>query len=163
MCSSSTLYGSLTGGEDNGQYGYEEAWPRPDNVYAANKQAAEDLGRSYQNTFGLDVLAVHGTRVSSAPGPRAAKGSTWAVSDRAGTAIAGESVEIDLSAGDWVYSKDAAKGRGHLFGGQANPPLQPEHGSVAHGPDDVAEALNAAVPATWQRHLRRLWPRHGLR
>ena len=147
LCSSSTLYGSLTGGEDNGQYGYEEAWPRPDNVYAANKQAAEDLGRSYQNTFGLDVLAVRYAGVFGPWSPGGGGVLTWAVERWLRTAIAGESVEIDLSAGDWVYSKDAAKGT-WLTCWVDKPDTRLFNLSMGrlYGPDDVAEALNAAVP-----------------
>src|SRR3974390_2887157 len=69
LASSSTLYMSMVGGEDQGQYGYEEAYPRPNNVYAANKQAAEDLGRAYQNTFGVDVVAVRYAAVFGPWGP----------------------------------------------------------------------------------------------
>lgn len=110
LCSSSSLYLSLEGGEDEGRYGYEEAFPRPNNVYAANKQAAEDLGRAYHKTFGVDVVAV---RFAAVFGPWRAGGggmATTAVENWLRAAIAGDAAEVNIDGADWIYSKDAAQG-----------------------------------------------------
>ena len=110
LASSSTLYMSLAGGEDKGEYGYEEAYPRPNNVYAANKQAAEDLGRAYQNTFGLDVVAVRYAAVFGPWRPGGGGIATTAMERWIRSALSGEPSEITISGADWVYSKDAATG-----------------------------------------------------
>lgn len=110
LASSSTLYMSMVGGEDEGQYGYEEAYPRPNNVYAANKQAAEDLGRAYQNTFGLDVVAVRYAAVFGPWGPGGGGIATTAMERWIRGALAGQKSEVTISGADWIYSKDAARG-----------------------------------------------------
>ena len=110
LASSSTLYMSMVGGEDQGQYGYEEAYPRPNNVYAANKQAAEDLGRAYQNTFGVDVVAVRYAAVFGPWGPGGGGVATTAMERWIRGALAGDPSEITISGADWIYSKDAARG-----------------------------------------------------
>ena len=110
LCSSSTLYMSMVGGEDNGAYGLEEAYPRVNNVYAANKQAAEDLGRAYQMTFGLDVVAVRFAAVFGPWGPGGGGAATTAMERWIRSSMAGEPAEVTISGADWVYSKDAAKG-----------------------------------------------------
>jgi UDP-glucose 4-epimerase len=110
LCSSSTLYMSMVGGEDEGVYGLEEAYPRPNNVYAANKQAAEDLGRAYQNTFGLDVVAVRFAAVFGPWGAGGGGSATTAMERWIRSSMASEPAEVFISGADWVYSKDAAKG-----------------------------------------------------
>lgn len=110
LCSSSTLYMSMEGGQDNGAYGMEEAYPRVNNVYAANKQAAEDLGRAYQKTFGLDVVAVRFAAVFGPWGPGGGGAATTAMERWIRGSMAGEPAEVTISGADWVYSKDAAKG-----------------------------------------------------
>lgn len=110
LASSSTLYLSLVGGEDNGAAGLEEAYPRPNNIYAANKQAAEDLGRSYRNAFGLDVVAVRYGAAFGPWGPGGGGPATAAVERWLRSSLLGDPVEIGMSGVDWVYSKDAAKG-----------------------------------------------------
>ena len=110
LASSSTPYMSMVGGEDAGQYGYEEAYPRPNNVYAANKQAAEDLGRAYQNTFGVDVVAVRYAAVFGPWGPGGGGVATTAMERWIRAALAGDPSEITISGADWIYSKDAARG-----------------------------------------------------
>ena len=110
LASSSTLYMSLVGGEDEGRYGFEEAHPRPNNVYAANKLAAEDLGRAYQNTYGLDVVAVRYAAAFGPWGPGGGGPATAAMEHWLRSSLDGEPVEIMMSGVDWIYSKDAAKG-----------------------------------------------------
>jgi nucleoside-diphosphate-sugar epimerase len=110
LASSSTLYMSMVGGEDEGQYGYEEAYPRPNNVYAANKQAAEDLGRAYQNTFGVDVVAVRYAAVFGPWGPGGGGMATTLMEKWLRSAMAGDPAEVSINGADWIYSKDAARG-----------------------------------------------------
>lgn len=149
LASSSTLYLSLVGGEDEGGAGLEEAYPRPNNVYAANKQAAEDLGRAYRNTYGLDVVAV---RYAAAFGPWAPGGggpATAAVENWLRSSLAGDPVEITMSGVDWVYSKDAAKGT-HLACWAEN--LENQLFNLGMGRrvpgEEMADAINAAIPGT---------------
>ena len=147
LSSSSALYLGLSGGEDNGEYGMEEAYPHPNNVYSANKQAAEDLGRAYQNTFGLDVVAV---RYGAVFGPWKAGGggmATTAMERWLRTAMAGQPSEVDLGGADWVYSKDAAQGT-HRACWAEN--LETRIFNLAMGraysAQDVADAINKAIP-----------------
>jgi nucleoside-diphosphate-sugar epimerase len=118
-------------------------------VYAANKQAAEDLGRAYQATFGLDVVAV---RFAAVFGPWRAGGggaATIAVDRWVRAAVSGEPVEIDLGGADWIYSKDAAKGT-HLACWADGLQDRLFNLGMGHfyGADDVAAAIDAAVPGS---------------
>ena len=147
LSSSSTLYMSLVGGEDKAEYGFEEAHPRPNNVYAANKLAAEDLGRAYRNTFGVDVVAV---RYAGVFGPWTHGGggmATTRMEDWLRAAMAGQDVEVDLGGGDWIYSKDAGKGT-HLACWAENLDDQLFNLSMgrAYTSQDIADAINAVVP-----------------
>ena len=47
VSSSSVLNHYLDGGEDKGDFGREEAFPRPTTFYSATKQAVESLGLNY--------------------------------------------------------------------------------------------------------------------
>jgi nucleoside-diphosphate-sugar epimerase len=47
VSSSSVLNHYLEGGSDDGEFGMEEAFPRPTTFYAAAKQAVESLGLNY--------------------------------------------------------------------------------------------------------------------
>jgi len=147
LASSSTLYLSLVGGEDNGGAGLEEAYPRPNNIYAANKQAAEDLGRSYRNAFGLDVVAVRYGAAFGPWGPGGGGPATAAVERWLRSSLVGDPVEIGMSGVDWVYSKDAAKGTylacwaekldDQLFNLGMGRPIPGQ---------EMADAINAAIP-----------------
>jgi nucleoside-diphosphate-sugar epimerase len=147
LCSSSTLYMSMTGGADNGEYGLEEAYPRPNNVYAANKQAAEDLGRAYQHTFGLDVVAVRYAAVFGPWGPGGGGAATTAMERWLRSAMAGEPADVTISGADWVYSKDAAKGT-HLACWADG--LETRLFNLGMGrpypAQEIADAINAVAP-----------------
>ena len=56
VSSSSVLNHYLDGGEDKGDFGREEAFPRPTTFYSATKQAVESLGRLDDGSGG-DVMA----------------------------------------------------------------------------------------------------------
>jgi nucleoside-diphosphate-sugar epimerase len=149
LCSSSTLYPSVAGGEDKGAYGFEEAYPRPVTVYAANKQAAEDLGRAYHRSYGLDVVAVRFASVFGPWGPGGGGVATTAMEGWLRSALAGQPVEVDPFGTDWIYSKDAAKGT-HLAcwaDGLEDRLFNLGMGRV-YTAQDVAEAIEAAVPGS---------------
>jgi UDP-glucose 4-epimerase len=110
LCSSSTVHVSVAGGGDHGVTTREEAYPRPVTVYAATKQASEDLGRAYGSSFGLEVVVV---RFPAVFGPWRAGGggrATARIAEWVRSAVAGKAIELDPPAVDWVYSKDAAHG-----------------------------------------------------
>jgi nucleoside-diphosphate-sugar epimerase len=150
LASSSALYVGVRGGEDGGAFGREEAYPRPVNVYAANKQAAEDLGRAYWNTFGVDVVAV---RYAGVFGPWRAGGggvATTAMEDWLRGAMAGERVEVGNYGEDWLYSRDAAMGTYLACWAEG---LENRVFNLGMGrnydADDIATAINEAVPGGW--------------
>src|SRR5581483_1440437 len=106
VCSSSAMY-VMTGGEDNGVVNKEEAWPRPGSIYAATKQAAENLALNYTSSFGLRTTCL---RFATVFGPWAAGGGgigTTAMEDIARAARRGETLEVDPTPREWLYSKDA--------------------------------------------------------
>lgn len=147
LASSSTLYMSLVGGEDAGEIGFEEAYPRPNNVYAANKQAAEDLGRAYRNTYGLDVVSVRYGAAFGPWGPGGGGPATANVERWLRRSLEGEPVEITMSGVDWVYSKDAAKGtfQACWAEGLQNQLFNLGMGRPVPG-SEIAEAINDAIP-----------------
>jgi UDP-glucose 4-epimerase len=109
LCSSSALY-TRQGGDDNGQPGHEEAWPRTTTLYSTAKQAAEDLGLNYVKDFGLDVRAV---RYASVFGPWKPGGggiATTTMERWLRSAEVGGPVAIDPPRREWLYCKDAALG-----------------------------------------------------
>ena len=147
LSSSSTLYMSLVGGEDAGEYGLEEAWPRPNNVYAANKLASEDLGRAYQATYGLDVVAVRYGAAFGPWGPGGGGPATTAMEQWLRGSLASEPVEITMSGVDWVYSKDAAKGTSLACWADGLESRLFNLGMGAPQPGElIADSINQAVP-----------------
>jgi UDP-glucose 4-epimerase len=107
VCSSSAMY-VTTGGEDQGIINKEEAWPRPGSIYAATKQAAENLALNYTSSFGLLTRCL---RFATVFGPWASGGGgagTTAMEDIARAARRGETLEVDPTPREWLYSKDAA-------------------------------------------------------
>jgi nucleoside-diphosphate-sugar epimerase len=147
LASSSTLYMSLVGGEDGGADGQEEQYPRPNNVYAANKQAAEDLGRAYRHTYGLDVVAVRYGAAFGPWGPGGGGPATAAVETWLRKSLAGEAVEVMMSGVDWVYSKDAAKGTYQACWADG---LEDQLFNLGMGRsipgEEIADAINDAIP-----------------
>ena len=147
LASSSTLYLSLVGGEDKGAAGLEEAYPRPNNIYAANKQAAEDLGRAYRKAFDLDVVAVRYGAAFGPWGPGGGGPATAAVEKWLRSSLLGDPVEIMMSGVDWVYSKDAAKGTYQACWAES---LDDQLFNLGMGRpipgQEIADAINAAIP-----------------
>ena len=56
----------LEGGETGGDFGKEEAFPRPTTFYAATKQAVENLGLNYARWCGIEFA---GLRYGAVFGP----------------------------------------------------------------------------------------------
>lgn len=152
LCSSSVLYGSLDGGGDQGAAGQEDAYPRPSTVYAATKQAAEDLGRAYRLRFGVDVVTVRYAAVFGPWGPGGGGRPTAVMEQWLRGALAGGPVEVETFVADWIYSKDAAAGTQLACWSETvrSPVLNLSMGRD-HGADDIAGALAALVPTATVR------------
>ncbi len=109
--SSAVLYHYLTGGEDSGARGKEEAWPRTDTFYASSKLATENLGLNYAKWCDLDTVAV---RYCAAFGPWKGKGgggpTTGLFRGMVERPLRGEEVVLPARRSEFVYSKDAALG-----------------------------------------------------
>ncbi len=109
--SSGVLYHYLTGGEDKGAKGKEEAWPRPDTFYASTKLAIESLGLNYAKWCDLDTLAV---RYCAVFGPWKGKGGGGPTTGLFRGMVEGPSRDDELVLGarrsEFVYSNDAALG-----------------------------------------------------
>jgi nucleoside-diphosphate-sugar epimerase len=109
LCSTSSMYFSMVGGEDGGAEGHEEAYPRPDTVYATTKQANEGLAGNYRKIFGLDVVVV---RLAGVFGPWPGGGGMGTAMLRGliEDALDGRPVVVPRMEIDWIFSTDAADG-----------------------------------------------------
>ena len=108
VCSSSGVY-LMAGGEDEGRAGFEEAWPRPVSLYATTKQAAENIALNYSAAYGMSTA---GVRFATVFGPWATGGGgigTTFIEGLLRKAARGETVEVDATPREWLYSKDAAR------------------------------------------------------
>jgi nucleoside-diphosphate-sugar epimerase len=110
VSSSSVLNHYLDGGEDDGNFGQEEAFPRPTTFYSATKQAVESLGLNYAKWCGIEFA---GLRYGAAFGPWSGAGGggpSNIVREAMRNALAGREASVPPGAMEWVYSKDAARG-----------------------------------------------------
>ncbi len=108
VSSSSVLNHYLEGGEDDGNFGKEEAFPRPTTFYSATKQAVESLGLNYAKWCGIEFA---GLRYGAVFGPWSGAGGGGPSNIvREAIALAGKEATIPPGAMEWVYSKDAARG-----------------------------------------------------
>jgi nucleoside-diphosphate-sugar epimerase len=110
VSSSSVLNAYFAGGEDGGDFGREEAFPRPTTFYAATKQAVESLGLNYAKWCGIEFA---GLRYGAVFGPWSGSGGggpSNIVRDAMRNALAGKEAAVPPGAMEWVYSKDAARG-----------------------------------------------------
>jgi nucleoside-diphosphate-sugar epimerase len=110
VSSSSVLNSYLAGGEDQGNFGREEAFPRPTTFYTATKQAVESLGLNYAKWCGIEFA---GLRYGAAFGPWSGAGGggpSNIVREALRNALAGREAVVPPGAMEWVYSKDAARG-----------------------------------------------------
>jgi len=109
FCSSFVLYNFISGGEDRGADGKEEAYPRPSTIYASTKQACESIGLNY-TWLGIDFVAV---RFSAVFGPwrgLGGGGPSNLFREMLEKSLRGEESTFPKRRMEWVYSKDAAQG-----------------------------------------------------
>jgi len=110
VSSSSVLNHYMAGGEDDGDFGKEEAFPRPTTFYSATKQAVESIGLNYAKWCGIEFA---GLRYGAAFGPWSGAGGggpSNIVREAMRNAIAGKEATVPPGVMEWVYSKDAARG-----------------------------------------------------
>ena len=110
VSSSSVLNAYLAGGEDGGDFGREEAFPRPTTFYSATKQAVESLGLNYAKWCGIEFA---GLRYGAVFGPWSGAGGggpSNVVREALRNALAGREATVPPGVMEWVYSKDAARG-----------------------------------------------------
>ncbi len=147
VSSSSVLNHYLEGGEDGGELGREEAFPRPTTFYSATKQAVESLGMNYAKWCGIEFA---GLRYGAVFGPwngAGGGGPSNVVREAMRRVLAGQEGQIGPGVMEWVYSKDAARGTvmalaaKDLGGGVFNLTM----GALTR-PGDMAQAIAAVVP-----------------
>ena len=110
VSSSSVLNHYLDGGEDGGNFGKEEAFPRPTTFYSATKQAVESLGLNYAKWCGIEFA---GLRYGAVFGPWSGAGGggpSNVIREAMRNALAGKEAIVPPGVMEWVYSKDAARG-----------------------------------------------------
>ncbi len=147
VSSSSVLNHYLEGGEDQGEFGREEAFPRPTTFYSATKQAVESLGLNYARFCGIEFA---GLRYGAVFGPWSGAGGggpSNIVREAMRRALAGEEALVPPGAMEWVYSKDAAGGTVLALEAKdlGNRIFNITMGSLTT-PSDMATAFAAAVP-----------------
>jgi nucleoside-diphosphate-sugar epimerase len=147
VSSSSVLNHYLAGGEDQGNFGREEAFPRPTTFYSATKQAVESLGLNYAKWCGIEFA---GLRYGACFGPWSGAGGggpSNIVREALKNALAGREATVPPGAMEWVYSKDAARGTvlaldaGDLGSGIFNITM-----GALTTPAEFAAAIGAVVP-----------------
>jgi nucleoside-diphosphate-sugar epimerase len=147
VSSSSVLNSYLAGGEDQGHFGREEAFPRPTTFYSATKQAVESLGLNYAKWCGIEFA---GLRYGAAFGPWSGAGGggpSNIIREALKNALADKEATVPPGAMEWVYSKDAARGTvlaldaKDLGSGIFNITM----GALTQ-PGEFAEAIGAVVP-----------------
>jgi nucleoside-diphosphate-sugar epimerase len=110
VSSSSVLNSYFAGGADAGDFGKEEAFPRPTTFYAATKQAVESIGLNYAKWCGIEFA---GLRYGAVFGPWSGLGGggpSNIIREAMKNALAGKEAAVPPGAMEWVYSKDAAQG-----------------------------------------------------
>ena len=147
VSSSSVLNSYLAGGDDGGDFGKEESFPRPTTFYAATKQAVESLGLNYAKWCGIEFA---GLRYGAVFGPWSGAGGggpSNIIRQALKDALAGREAIVPPGPMEWVYSKDAARGTvmaldaKDLGSGVFNLTM----GAVTQ-PGEMAEAIEAVVP-----------------
>ncbi len=147
VASSNVLNHFLAGGEGRGDPAREEAFMRPTTFYASTKQAIESLGLNYARWCGVDFAAV---RYGAVAGPwrgRGGGGPSTLLREAVQQALRGEEAVLPAAALEWVYAPDAAHGtvlalRAATLGSRV---FNITMGYVC-GPDELATALQAAIP-----------------
>ena len=147
VSSSSVLNHYLEGGEDDGNFGKEEAFPRPTTFYSATKQAVESLGLNYAKWCGIEFA---GLRYGAVFGPWSGAGGggpSNIVREAMRNALAGKEAIVPPGAMEWVYSKDAARGTVMALDAKdlGSRVFNITMGSLTT-PSDMASAIEAVVP-----------------
>ena len=147
VSSSSVLNHYLQGGEDEGNFGKEEAFPRPTTFYSATKQAVESLGLNYAKWCGIEFA---GLRYGAVFGPWSGAGGggpSNIVRDALRNALAGKEATVPPGAMEWVYSKDAARGTVMALDAKelGSRVFNITMGSLT-APSEMASAIVAVVP-----------------
>src|SRR3954469_11358194 len=109
VSSSSVLNHYLDGGEDGGNFGKEEAFPRPTTFYSATKQAVESLGLNYAKWCGIEFA---GLRYGAVFGPWSGAGGggpSNIIREAMRKGLAGKEATVPPGVMEGVYSKDAAR------------------------------------------------------
>ena len=137
----------LDGGEDGGNFGKEEAFPRPTTFYSATKQAVESLGLNYAKWCGIEFA---GLRYGAVFGPWSGAGGggpSNIIREAMRNALAGKEATVPPGAMEWVYSKDAARGTVMALDAKD---LGTGVFNITMGamttPGEMAEAIGAVVP-----------------
>jgi nucleoside-diphosphate-sugar epimerase len=133
--------------EDDGDFGKEEAFPRPTTFYAATKQSVESLGLNYARWCGIEFA---GLRYGAAFGPWSGAGGggpSNIVREAMRNALAGKEATVPPGPMEWVYSKDAARGTVMALDANdlGNRVFNITMGSVTT-PSEMATAIAAVVP-----------------
>lgn len=147
VSSSSVLNHYMAGGEDEGHFGKEEAFPRPTTFYAATKQAVESIGLNYAKWCGIEFA---GLRYGAAFGPWSGAGGggpSNIVREAMRNAIAGKEATVPPGVMEWVYSKDAARGTVMALDAQdlGSRVFNITMGSITT-PSEMASAIMGVVP-----------------
>lgn len=147
VSSSSVLNHYLEGGEDGGEIGREEAFPRPTTFYSATKQAVESLGLNYARWCGIEFA---GLRYGAVFGPWSGAGGggpSNVVREALRRVLAGQEAQVPPGAMEWVYSKDAARGTVLALGAKdlGNGIFNVTMGALTT-PAELAAAISKVVP-----------------
>jgi nucleoside-diphosphate-sugar epimerase len=147
VSSSSVLNHYLDGGEDGGNFGKEEAFPRPTTFYSATKQAVESLGLNYAKWCGIEFA---GMRYGAVFGPWSGAGGggpSNVIRDAMRNALAGKEATVPPGSMEWVYSKDAARGTVMALDAKdlGNRVFNITMGAMTT-PSEFAAAIGAVVP-----------------
>ena len=147
VSSSSVLNHYLDGGEDDGDFGKEEAFPRPTTFYSATKQAVESLGLNYAKWCGIEFA---GLRYGAVFGPWSGAGGggpSNIIREAMRNALTGKEATVPPGVMEWVYSKDAARGTVMALDAKdlGSRVFNITMGAVTT-PSEMAEAIKAVVP-----------------
>jgi nucleoside-diphosphate-sugar epimerase len=147
VSSSSVLNHYLDGGEDQGDFGKEEAFPRPTTFYSATKQAVESLGLNYAKWCGIEFA---GLRYGAVFGPWSGAGGggpSNVIREAMRNALAGREATVPPGTMEWVYSKDAARATVMALDAKelGNRVFNVTMGAMT-APGEMAAAIQAVVP-----------------
>ena len=138
VSSSSVLNHYLDGGEDQGNFGKEEAFPRPTTFYSATKQAVESLGLNYAKWCGIEFA---GLRYGAVFGPWSGAGGggpSNIIREAMRNALAGKEATVPPGRDGMglLQGRRARHGDGARREGPGQPRVQHHHGRDDHARRD---------------------------